>query len=68
MLTGELKEALSTYIYPGDSISNGAITITISDDGTTIKLINSKSTEQVYQHATFTFYYDIASGGGGTNV
>ena len=60
VLTGVLKEELSTYVYPGDSISNGAITIT--NDGTTMKLINSSPSENVSQHATFTFY--TYTGGG----
>jgi len=62
VLTGELKEVLSPYLYPGDSISNGAITIT--KDGSNIKLMNSKSTENAAQQATFTFYINTGGGGG----
>ena len=53
VLTGELKRCLNTYVKPNKSISNGAITIT--NDGTTMKLINSAPSEDVTQHATFTF-------------
>ena len=53
VITGELKELLQSYIYQGQSISNGAISITY--DGTTMKLINSAPSENVIQHATFTF-------------
>ena len=53
VLTGELKQYLAHYVEPNASISNGAITI--SNDGTTMKLINSAPSENVRQHATFTF-------------
>ena len=53
VLTGALKEQLETVVRFG-SVSNGALTIT--NDGTNTKLMNSKSTEEVIQHATFTFY------------
>ena len=53
VLTGDLKNMLEVYIDPNKSISNGAITIT--NDGTTMKLINSSPSENVNQHATFTF-------------
>lgn len=62
VLTGELKEQLENHFYPNAAISNGAITIT--NDGTDIKLMNSKSTEYVGQQATFTFYR--GGGGGGS--
>ena len=61
VVTGELKEELKYCISTNRSISNGSITI--SYDGTNIKLMNSKSTEQVVQQATFTFYGNT---GGGT--
>ena len=61
VLTGALKEELEYYVTPSMTISNGAVTI--SNDGTTMKLINSKSTESGWQHGTFTFY-NIAPGGG----
>ena len=63
VLTGELKQELEYYVFPNESISNGALTIT--NDGTNIKLTNSKSTEEVIQHATFTFVKFKSSGGGG---
>ena len=63
VLTGELKEDLEPYVYPNKSISNSALTIT--NDGTNIKLMNSKSSEQVIQQATFTFHSFIRDGGGG---
>ena len=53
VLTGDLKLYLDTYVEPNKSISNGAISIT--NDGTTMKLINSAPSENVTQHATFTF-------------
>ena len=48
------KADFEPFFQQGKSISNGAITIT--NDGTTIKVTNSNSTENVYQQATFTFY------------
>ena len=62
VLTGTLKQELEYYVFPNKSISNGALTIT--NDGTTMKLINSAPSENVNQHATFTFY-DFTGGGGG---
>ena len=53
VLTGALKEQLVIFVRAGRTISNGAISI--SNDGTNMKLINSKSTENARQHATFTF-------------
>ena len=53
VLTGELRRLLSYYVFPNNSISNGAISIT--NDGTNIKLINNAPSENVTQHATFTF-------------
>ena len=58
VITGELKEKLKAYIYPNHIFSNGAVSI--SYDGTNMKLINSAPTEWVHQQGTFTFY----SGGG----
>ena len=59
VLTGDLKAQLESYVLQNTSISNGAISIT--NDGTNIKLINSAPSENVIQHATFTFPGDIAS-------
>ena len=53
VLTGELKEELEKFVGGGKTISNGAISI--SNDGSTMKLINSSPSENVTQHATFTF-------------
>ena len=53
VLTGDLQYLLKVYVLPNTSISNGAISI--SNDGTTMKLINSSPSENVTQHATFTF-------------
>ena len=52
-LTGDLKALLESYVLPNTSISNGAISIT--NDGTTMKLINSSPSENVTQYGTFTF-------------
>ena len=60
VIEGTLVQELEAFIADGTSISNGAITIT--NDGTTIKVTNSNSTENVYQQGTFTFK---VTGGGG---
>ena len=62
VLTGELKEELEWYVISPLSVSNGALTIT--NDGTTMKLINSKPKLGENQQGTFTFYE--RTGGGGT--
>ena len=59
VLTGDLKLYLETYVLPNKSISNGAITIT--NNGTTMKLINSAPSENVNQHGTFTFNDNVES-------
>ena len=59
VITGELKEELDALNTAYLKTSNGAVTF--SNDGTTIKLINSKSTEDGNQQGTFTFI----SGNGG---
>ena len=53
VVTGDLKQFLKANVKPNKSISNAAISIT--NDGTNIKLINSAPSENVIQHATFTF-------------
>ena len=63
VITGELKEELKYFISTDRSISNAALTIT--QDGSNIKLMNSKSTEHAVQQATFTFYRYNGGGGGG---
>ena len=58
VLTGELKQYLARYVEPTASISNPSISngaISITNDGTTMKLINSSPSENVTQYATFTF-------------
>ena len=61
VLSGELKGELESYVLQNTSISNGALTIT--NDGTTMKLINSSpsETENVTQYATFTFTGNVDS-------
>ena len=54
VITGELKEELAKFIGVGYSVSNGSVSIT--NDGTNVKLINSSASDNVTQHATFTFY------------
>ena len=61
VVTGALKEELEHYFDTDVSISNGAVTI--SNDGTNIKLVNSAPSEYVLQQGTFSFY--ISTGGGG---
>ena len=65
VITDELKEQLEAYVDVNETYSNSAITI--KNDGTTMKLINSAPTEApdyVTQHATFTFYKYTGGGGG----
>ena len=64
VLTGELKEELGKFISTGYSASNGALTIT--NDGTTMKLLNSTPERHKIQHATFTFVRSKSDGGGDT--
>ena len=54
---GDLKNELEKFVGAGMSVSNGAITIT--NDGTTIIVTNSKSTEDGNQQGTFTFFDGI---------
>ena len=66
VLTGEFKEELEKFVDTYQTISNSAITI--KNDGTNMKLINSapaEAPEYVRQHATFTFYGTPDTGGGG---
>ena len=60
VVTGELKEQLERFVPTNMTCTNGALTIT--NDGTNIKLMNSAPSSDVYQQATFTFY---GEGGGG---
>ena len=63
VITGELKEQVRRFLPPTYSVSNGVLTI--SNDGTNMKLMNSKSTEDASQQGTFTFYERTGGGGGG---
>ena len=54
------KPYFEPFFQQGKSISNGAITI--SNDGTNIKLINSAPSETVSQQGTFTFYESTGGG------
>ena len=53
-LTSTIKLDLKKFVRAGMTVSNGAISIT--NDGTTMKLINSAPSESVHQQGTFTFY------------
>ena len=59
-LDSDQKETLERYVLPNTSVSNGAITIT--NDGTNIKLINSAPSENENQQGTFTFLQDRTPG------
>ena len=63
VMSEELKAELIQFVPQGISVSNGGITIT--HDATSIKLINSKSTERGMEQGTFTFF-KATGGGGGT--
>ena len=54
VLTGELKTELEKIVPPTFSLSNGAVSIT--NDGTNIKLINTAPSENNDQQGTFTFF------------
>ena len=53
-LIGNIKNDLEKFVGTGMTVSNGAISI--KNDGTTMKLINSGASENVRQQGTFTFY------------
>ena len=59
VLVGELKRGLEKFVQAGMTVSNGAISIT--NDGTTMKLINSAGSQNVHQQGTFTFFEGIIS-------
>ena len=56
VLSGNIKVKLEKFVRAGMSVSNGAVTI--SNDGTNMKLINSAPSENVHQQGTFTFSKD----------
>ena len=62
-LTGYLKSELIKFVQAGMTVSNGAVTITY--DGTNMKLTNNKSPEVGSQQGIFTFHEYTGGGGGG---
>ena len=58
---GDLKNDLERFVGVDSTVSNGALKLT--NDGTSMKLINSQSTESGSQQGTFTFYERTAGGG-----
>ena len=57
VLTGELKQDLEKFVGANMTVSNGAISI--SNDGTNMKLINSAAPEKGNEQATFRFFDGI---------
>ena len=55
-LDGNIKQDLEKFVRAGMTVSNGAISIT--NDGTTMKLIKSGASENVNLQVTFTFWFD----------
>ena len=53
-LTGIIYTGLEKFVRAGMTVSNGAISIT--NDGTTMKLIKSGGSQNVNQQGTFTFF------------
>jgi len=53
-LTNDMKQDLKKFVKAGMTVSNGAISLT--NDGTTMKLIKSGASENVSQQGTFTFF------------
>ena len=53
-LTSTLKGALEKFVRAGMTVSSGSLSIT--NDGTHMKLIKSGASENVYQQGTFTFF------------
>ena len=58
----DLKNDLEKYVRAGMTVSNGAITLT--NDGTNMKLIKSGGSQNVIQQGTFKFYRTTAGGSG----
>ena len=54
VLNGDIKIDLEKFVQAGMTVSNGAISI--SNDGTNMKLIKSGGSQNVNQQGTFTFY------------
>ena len=61
-LLGNIKQDLEKFVKTNMTVSNG--TVSLTNDGTNMKLINSGPSENVHQQGTFTFY-DITGGGTG---
>ena len=59
VLTGNIKNDLEKFVGAGMTVSNG--TISISNDGTTMKLIDSAPPKNGNQQGTFTFFDGIIS-------
>ena len=53
-LNGTIKVSLEKFVRAGMTVSSGSLTIT--NDGTTMKLINSAGSQNVHQQGTFTFF------------
>lgn len=53
-LTGELKQDLEKFVGANMTVSNGGVSLT--NDGTTMKLIKSGTPEKGNQQGTFTFF------------
>ena len=62
-LRANIKRDLEKFVGAGMTVSNG--TISIKNDGTTMKLINSSGSQNVHQQGTFTFSDNNPTGGGG---
>lgn len=56
-VTLDIKNDLKKFVRSGMTVSNGGVTLT--NDGTSIKLIKAATPENIYQHGTFTFLDDI---------
>ena len=56
-LSGNIKNDLEKFVGAGMTVSNGAVSI--SNDGTKMKLMKSASSQNPYQQGTFTFYDGI---------
>lgn len=54
VLLGDIKEDLEKFVKSGMTVSNGAVSLT--NDGTTMKLIKSGGSQNVSQQGTFTFF------------
>ena len=53
-VTGDIKRDLEKFVGANKTVSNGAVSLT--NDGTTMKLIKSGGSQNVHQQGTFTFF------------